>query len=109
LPAEDRLAVLRHAAAPTRELVVGDWLAHCPDEPAVRTDLAEIAVRLRGDGIGVPPLTEYLVALARRPLAFRKVHRALQQRGTGLADELRALVDDAGGGWRAVFRRPAGS
>ncbi|MGH3738648.1 MAG: hypothetical protein ACRDT6_24045, partial [Micromonosporaceae bacterium] len=91
-PVTARLTVLRHAAAPTRELLAADWLAHTPDEPQARTDLAELAVRLRGTEIEVPSLTEYLVALARRPLAFRKVHRALAGRGAGLPDELRALV-----------------
>jgi hypothetical protein len=108
LPVADRITTLKHAAETTRRLVPADWLSH-PDEPAARTDLAEIAVRLRGCDIAVPPLQDYLVALARRPLAFRRLHRSLQGRATGLGDELRALVDEAGGGWRAVFRRPAGS
>ncbi|MQA24017.1 MAG: hypothetical protein GEU94_00795 [Micromonosporaceae bacterium] len=108
-PVATRLAVLRAASPRSRELLVADWLSHTPDEPATRTDLAEIAVRLRALDVAVPPLTEYLVALARRPFAFRRVHSAMGGRGPGLADELRAMVNDAGGGWRAVFRRPAGS
>jgi len=109
LPVADRIETLRHAAETTRRLVTADWLSHTPDEPEARTDLAEIAVRLRGSEIAVAPLRDYLVALARRPLAFRRVHRSLQGRAAGLGDELRAMVDEAGGGWRAVFRRPAGS
>ncbi|MGH3655332.1 MAG: hypothetical protein ACRDUA_01615, partial [Micromonosporaceae bacterium] len=108
-PVSWRVGVLRHTSAPTAELLVNDWLAHTPDQPTIRADLAELAVRLRAGGVAVPALTGYLVAMVRRPLVFRRVHRTLQGRGDGLAEDLRALVDDAGGGWRAVFRRPAGS
>jgi hypothetical protein len=108
LPVSGRVEVLGTAAAGTRELVVHDWLAHLPDEPDTRADLAEIAVRLRDCRVTVRPLDDYLVALSRRPLGFRRVHRALEHRGGGLADALRDLVSEAGGGWRMVFRRPAG-
>jgi hypothetical protein len=108
LPVAERLDVLRNAAPGTRELLVEDWLAHIPDEPDTRVDLAEIAVRLRRCRVAVRPLDEYVVALSRRPLGFRRVHRTLEQRDAALADGLRTLVADAGGGWRTVFRRPAG-
>ncbi|HEX6074244.1 MAG TPA: hypothetical protein VFZ32_03150 [Micromonosporaceae bacterium] len=108
LPVAGRADVLSNAAPGTRELLVDDWLTHLPDEPETRVDLAEIAVRLRGHRVTVRPLHDYLVALSRRPVGFRRVHRALEHRGGGLADDLRALVVEAGGGWRTVFRRPAG-
>lgn len=108
LPVPERLDVLCHAAPGTRELLVEDWLAHTPDEPDTRADLAEIAVRLRRCQVAVAPLDEYVVALSRRPLGFRRVHRTLERRDAALADGLRTLVGETGGGWKTVFRRPAG-
>ncbi|HEX2418421.1 MAG TPA: hypothetical protein VHJ83_09920 [Micromonosporaceae bacterium] len=108
LPVTGQVEVLGNAAPGTREMIVDNWLAHLADEPETRADLAEVAVRLRGCQVAIRPLDDYLLALSRRPLGYRRVHRVLELRGGGLADALRQLVAEVGGGWRMVFRRPAG-
>ncbi|MGH3662683.1 MAG: hypothetical protein ACRDTQ_12575, partial [Micromonosporaceae bacterium] len=104
LPVAVRVEVMRAAAVQAREMLVRAWLAGAADESATLADLAEITIRLSRCEVAVKPLTAHVVGLARRPFAFRRVHHELQSRSPGLGDELRALVDANGGGWRAVFR-----